>query len=133
MDKLEIMYLGKKGNVKISPNYLPEPLYFGGHGHKATIREDLGQKLIKDNPKMFMITRRVVAESELSAEATEALFGDEGLEGVDPKPERKSKPLSQRNKIDIASYALELDPPLHLAPEEMTKKEMLAAIYKQQE
>jgi hypothetical protein len=121
MDELEIMYLGKKGQVKIQPGYLPEPLHFGGHGHKATVREDLAKRLIKDNPKMFMVTRKIVSEPG------EGLFGDEGLEGVEPETKKAEKPRSRMNKTELAVYALEKHETV-LDPDEMTKKEMHAAI-----
>jgi len=126
MAELEIMYLGKKGQVTIQPNYLPEPLYFGGHGHKAMVREDLAKRLIKDNPKMFMVTRKIVSEPE------EGLFSDEGLEGADPGPKDEEKPRSRMNKTELAAYAREK----HLTsldPDEMTKREMHAAIDKLEE
>jgi len=129
MTELELMYLGRKASVTISPAYLLEPLYFAAHGHKATLREDLAQRLILDNPKMFMVTGKVVPEAE------ESLFGDEGLEGVEAAAAARSKaekPLHQRNKEQIAAFALEFHETV-LDPDEMTKKEMLAAIDELQE
>jgi len=127
MDQLELMYLGKKAQVTIKPDYLLEPLYFGGHGHKATLREDLAKRLISDNPKMFMVVGKILyAPAE-----EEALFSDEGAEGVDTD-KKAEKPLSQRNKKDIAAFALEFHETV-MDPEEMTKREMLAAIDELQE
>ena len=123
MAELEIMYLGKKGSVRIKPDYLPEPLIFGGHGHKATIREDLGKRLIRDNPKMFMVTRRITEEPALSEEAKQALFSEEGLEG----PTSETKPPSRMNKAELKDYAFTTFG-LVLDPDEMTKKIMLSAI-----
>ena len=129
MDQLELMYLGKKGQVTIQPDYLPEPLYFGGHGHKATLREDLAKRLISDNPKMFMVVGKLL----YAPEEEETLFSDEGLEGEVVDAEMKAeKPLSQRNKKNIAAFALEHHETV-MDPDEMTKREMLAAIDELQE
>jgi hypothetical protein len=126
MDKLEIMYLGKKAPVVIKPDYLPEPLEFLGHGHKAVIREDLGKRLMADNPKMFMLTGVVRDEKPLDDDEKEALFSDEGLEGT-AEPEKKEKPLSQMNKAELADFAAEKHE-LVLDPENMTKQAMRDAI-----
>lgn len=55
MNEVDLMYLGKKAQVTISPDFLAEPLFFGARHHKVRLREDHAKKLIELNPKMFKL------------------------------------------------------------------------------
>jgi hypothetical protein len=127
MNEVDLMYLGKKAQVTIEPDFLLGPLYFAAHGHKVRLREDHARKLIELNPRMFLVTGTFKPETE------DDLFSDEGMEGAVVDAEMKAeKPLSQRNKKNIAAFALEHHETV-LDPDEMSKREMLAEIDKLQE
>lgn len=130
MDQLEIMYLGRKANVTISPDFLPEPLTFIKNGSKAVLREDHANRLVELNPKMFLVTKRISEEDTLSDEEKEALFSDEGLEGAGEAievHEPPAKPVNKMNKTELKEFAATTYG-LLLDPDELTKKEMLAKI-----